>query len=283
MRVIRTRAELIAARKEMQGQVGFVPTMGALHPGHMALVGAARKACDHAIVSIFVNPLQFGNPEDLAKYPDTFSDDLDLLEAAGVDLLFAPSAEEMYGSHGDTFVETKRLAHMLMGALRPGHFRGVATVVTKLFNLVRPDMAWFGEKDYQQVQVIRQMVHDLEMGVQIVPHVTVRDPDGVAMSSRNLRLTTADRAAAPVIYAALQKAQGMAVSGATLAQIRKATRARLADEPRGLLKSLDLRDAQNLAALPAGPLRRPGVLLVAVDFGGILLIDNVVLTPPKAD
>ena len=279
MDIVSTRSDLRAARFDLKGKVGFVPTMGALHAGHMALVKSSIRACDSTVVSIFVNPTQFGNPEDLEKYPDTLSDDLDQLEAAGVDLVFTPDAQEMYGHAGDTFVETKRLAHMLMGALRPGHFRGVATVVTKLFNLVRPDAAWFGEKDYQQVQVITQMVNDLDMDIDIVPHPTVRDPDGVAMSSRNLRLTPADRAAAPILYAALQKAQGLAIDGASATAIRKATRKKIELEPRANLKSLDLRDAVSLNPVPRGALQSSAVLLLAAEFGDILLIDNVVLKP----
>ena len=279
MKVVHTKSDLRAARALLPANTGFVPTMGALHAGHMALVQAARAASDAVVVSIFVNPTQFGNHEDLAKYPDTLAEDLAQLEAAGVDLVFCPTAGQMYPEGADTIVETPKLAGMLMGALRPGHFRGVATVVTKLFNLVQPARAWFGQKDYQQVLVIRQMVRDLEIPVEIVAHATVREPDGLAMSSRNLRLTAEDRAASTVLSQALDAAQIMAIQGATPDQIVEKVSAQITAEPRATLQSVDIRGAEDLSELPDAPLASHAVLLLAADFGPVLLIDNAILTP----
>ena len=279
MKVVHTKSDLRAARALLPANTGFVPTMGALHAGHMALVQAARAASDAVVVSIFVNPTQFGNPEDLAKYPDTLAEDLAQLEAAGVDLVFCPTAGQMYPEGADTIVETPKLAGMLMGALRPGHFRGVATVVTKLFNLVQPARAWFGQKDYQQVLVIRQMVRDLEIPVEIVAHATVREPDGLAMSSRNLRLTAEDRDASTVLSQALDAAQIMAIQGATPDQIVEKVSAQITAEPRATLQSVDIRGAEDLSELPDAPLASHAVLLLAADFGPVLLIDNAILTP----
>lgn len=278
MKIVETKSALKAHRATLSGRVGFVPTMGALHAGHMALVEAAREASDHVIVSIFVNPTQFGNPEDLEKYPRELSDDLAKLEAAGVEMVFTPKSAEMYPAGADTYVETPRLATMLMGALRPGHFRGVATIVTKLFNLVRPDMAWFGLKDYQQVLVIQQLVRDLELPVEIIGHPTLRDPDGLAMSSRNLRLTPADRAAAPILSKALQEASAWLKAGLTPDALCEKVTTFIQSEPRANLKSVDLRNAETLDALPDEPITQPVVLLLAAEFGGILLIDNAVLS-----
>lgn len=282
MEVVKTKSALRSARASLKGQTGFVPTMGALHAGHMALVEAARDRCAHVVASIFVNPTQFGNAADLEHYPQTLADDLDKLEAAGVDLVFVPNAAEMYPPDADTFVETPHLANILMGALRPGHFRGVATVVTKLFNLVRPDMAWFGAKDFQQVLVIKRMVADLEMGIDIIAHPTVREADGLAMSSRNLRLDPDDRHAAAILYQALQTAQATAAKGASANAIMDAARTVIAREPRASLQSLDLRDATSLQELPAEhALSAPAVCLLAAEFGPVLLIDNMVIDPTR--
>ena len=282
MEVVKTKSALRSARASLTGQTGFVPTMGALHAGHMALVEAARDRCAHVVASIFVNPTQFGNAADLEHYPQTLADDLDKLEAAGVDLVFVPNAAEMYPPDADTFVETPHLANILMGALRPGHFRGVATVVTKLFNLVRPDMAWFGAKDFQQVLVIKRMVADLEMGIDIIAHPTVREADGLAMSSRNLRLDPDDRHAAAILYQALQTAQATAAKGASANAIMEAARTVIAREPRASLQSLDLRDANSLQELPAEhALSAPAVCLLAAEFGPVLLIDNMVIDPTR--
>ncbi|GAM55236.1 pantoate-beta-alanine ligase [Vibrio ishigakensis] len=202
MQTVQLPCELRAQIKEYKRQgkrVGFVPTMGNLHQGHLTLVERAKEHADVVVVSIFVNPMQFGNPDDLNNYPRTLEQDLAKLEAFGTAMVFTPTPEVIYpkGLENQTFVEVPKLSSMLEGASRPGHFRGVATIVTKLFNLVQPDVACFGEKDFQQVAVIRQMVEDLAMDIEIVPVPTVREQDNLAMSSRNNRLTAEERAIAP--------------------------------------------------------------------------------------
>jgi pantoate--beta-alanine ligase len=280
MKIVTTKADLRAARASLPGRVAFVPTMGALHDGHIALADSARASCDSVITSIFVNPTQFGNASDLENYPSTMEADLARLQEAGTDLVFTPQAAEIYPDGADTYVDTPRLAGMLMGALRPGHFRGVATVVSKLFNLTQPHAAWFGQKDYQQVAVIRRMVEDLDMGVKIIAHATIRETDGLAMSGRNLRLSPQDRAAAPALYAALQAARAAARHGTPPARILAGAEAMILAEPRATLRSLDLRCADTLDPLPMDrPLTRNAVLLVAAEFGPVLLIDNMVLHP----
>lgn len=204
MLTVRTAAELRTARTTLAGSVGFVPTMGALHAGHARLMEVAKKKADHLVVSIFVNPTQFGPNEDLAKYPRTEAEDLALCEAAGTDIVFLPKVTEIY--RAETLVRVTvdpKLSGILCGAHRPGHFDGVAQVVAILFNLVRPDLACFGEKDYQQLAVIRKLVEDLHFPVAIVPVATVREPDGLALSSRNRYLSPAERTAAAAIYRAL--------------------------------------------------------------------------------
>lgn len=261
-------------------QVGFVPTMGALHRGHLALVARAREAVGaqgRVVVSIFVNPTQFGPNEDFDRYPRDEAGDVALLRDAGADAVFLPSVADIYPEGAQTIVEVTGLSRLLMGRLRPGHFRGVATVVTKLFNIVQPDVACFGEKDFQQLAVIRRMVADLHTPVQILAVPTVREADGLAMSSRNARLTPEDRAAAPVLAQAMAEGAALLASGAPLFAARRAMVARVAAEPRADLRSLDLRDAATLAQLPAGPLDRPGVILIAARFGDVLLIDQRVV------
>jgi pantoate--beta-alanine ligase len=199
-----TRKRVIAYRQEKLS-IGFVPTMGALHEGHISLVKGAKQENDVVIASIFVNPIQFNNPEDLEKYPRTLDSDADKLAKAGCDLIFAPSTEEMYPEPDTTEYNFGQLDKVLEGRFRPGHFRGVAIVVRKLFEIVTPDRAYFGEKDFQQLAVIRKLVETLGIPVEIIPCPTVREDDGLAMSSRNVRLTVEERAAAPVIYKALER------------------------------------------------------------------------------
>lgn len=269
---------LIDGYKLARRSVGLVPTMGFLHDGHLALVRDARDRADRVIVSIFVNPTQFGPTEDLATYPRDEARDLALLEQEGVDAVFMPSVDEMYGASGDTLVDVPGLSSILQGALRPGHFRGVATVVTKLFNVVQPDVAVFGEKDYQQLTLIRQMVRDLDIPIKIVGHPTIREPDGLAMSSRNVRLTQEHRTAAPILNAALVAAADAARFGPPVAELERLVRATLATVEVAEVQSVDIRDAATLGAV-SGRLQAPAVVLLAVRFGSVLLIDQRVIAP----
>ena len=257
--------------------LGLVPTMGALHEGHLALVRRAREENATVAVSIFVNPTQFGPQEDLATYPRDMERDLALLEAEGVDMVYAPAPEEVYPPGFDTWVEPGALGERLEGAVRPGHFRGVATVVTKLLNVVAPDRAYFGQKDGQQLAVIRQLVRDLDMGVEIVAVPTVRDADGLALSSRNAYLTPEQRAAAPVIYRALTEAGELWARGETDAEaLRLAVRKVLEMEP--MLDGIDyvsVADAVFLVELEQ--VDGPAMVSTAVRMGTTRLIDNVVV------
>lgn len=281
MKICRTRAELREAVRgwKLAGEtVGLVPTMGYFHEGHLGLVRLARQKAGRVVTTIFVNPTQFGPNEDLDTYPRDEARDLGLLEAEKVDAVFMPDVAEMYGAGGDTFVEVPGLSGILQGALRPGHFRGVATVVTKLFNIATPDFAVFGEKDYQQLTMIRQMVRDLDMPLEIVAHPTVREADGLAMSSRNVRLSPGHRRQAVALSRSLSAAEELARSGADIAALDEAVRAVLAEATDGAVQSVDIRDAATLAEL-AGPLDRPAVVLLAVRFGAVLLIDQRVIAP----
>lgn len=276
MHVCRSIADIrqsVAAFRRAGEGVGLVTTMGALHAGHRQLVAEARAAHDRVVVTIFVNPTQFGDPKDLAAYPRTEAADLALLVATGTDLVFMPDLAEIYPAGDETIVETTRLANMLHGQVRPGHFRGVATVVTKLFNIVQPDCAYFGEKDYQQLQVIRRLVRDLHLPLRIAGVATVREPDGLAMSSRNLRLTPADRAAAVVLNRALTRAEQMAQDGATAEDIDRAIRDMVGAEPRATLVGLDIVAARTLDPI-RGALPGLTAIMISAQFGEVLLIDQ---------
>jgi pantoate--beta-alanine ligase len=267
------RAALKTLRAEGQS-IGLVPTMGALHEGHAALIRAAGKYASRVVVSIFVNPTQFGPNEDFAKYPRTLETDRKLCADAGAHLIFAPTAEEMYPNGLTTFVDINRLGDHLCGARRPGHFRGVCTVVTKLFNIVQPDWALFGAKDYQQARILQQMTRDLNLpvGIEIVP--TVREPDGLALSSRNRYLSATERAAAPRIYQALQATRAKARAGETdSARLESALAADLAAIPGARVDYASVVDAETLQ--PLARLDRPAVAAVAVFLGATRLIDNV--------
>ena len=257
--------------------LGLVPTMGALHEGHLALVRRARVENATVALSIFVNPAQFGPQEDLASYPRDMGRDLALLEAEGVELVYAPTPEEVYPPGFDTWVEPGALADRLEGAARPGHFRGVTTVVTKLLNVVTPDRAYFGQKDGQQLAVIRQLVRDLDMGVEIVAVPTVRDADGLALSSRNAYLTPEQRAAAPVVYRALSEAWDLWLHGERDADVlRMAAMSTLKAEP--LIEDVDylsVADASSLVELER--VDGPAMISTAVRMGKTRLIDNVVV------
>ncbi|MFC6461023.1 pantoate--beta-alanine ligase [Paracoccus aerius] len=270
------------AWRQGAGRVALVPTMGALHDGHLSLVARARDWLDaqgggRVVTSIFVNPTQFGPNEDLATYPRDEENDIALLRNAGCDALFLPTVADIYRPGAQTVVEVAGLSRMLMGRLRPGHFRGVATVVTKLFNIVQPDAAAFGEKDFQQLAVIRQMVRDLDIPVEILPVPTMREADGLAMSSRNRRLSPAERAAAPVLSRALDRAEGMVGQGAGLSAVRAELRRIIGAEPLAHIRSIDIRDAADLSRIAL--IQRPVVILLAVRFGEVLLIDQRVAHP----
>ncbi len=286
MQICRTKAAIraeISAWRATGADIVLVPTMGFLHKGHLSLMRMARAragAGGKVIASIFVNPTQFGPGEDLDSYPRDEERDLALLRDAGVDAVFIPDVPEVYDPKAQTIVETTELSRVLIGKLRPGHFRGVATVVTKLFNIIRPDAAVFGEKDFQQLAVIRTMVRDLDMEIEIIGGAIAREADGLAMSSRNVRLSPADRAAAPVLARALDQAAEMAPSGVTASRLRSHVRAMLEAEPRAQVQSVDIRDAVTLDTI-VGPLTRPAVILLAVKFGQVFLIDNRVLHPAK--
>lgn len=259
----------------------LVPTMGALHDGHLALVRRAHEAAgpDGTVaVSIFVNPIQFDRPGDLAAYPKPLADDLAKCEAAGVDLVFAPEAGAMYFPDRSITVTESLLSTHLCGATRPGHFDGVCTVVLKLFNLFQADAAVFGEKDVQQLAILRRMVRDLDVPVEIIGHPTVREPDGLAMSSRNVRLTPEHRADAPRIRRALEGARSLLPFGErAAAPFLAAARKQLEDSPFLRIDYLELVDAETLQ--PVGHIKRPAVLATALFYGDVRLIDHVTLLP----
>ncbi|MFY0635290.1 MAG: pantoate--beta-alanine ligase [Vannielia sp.] len=259
-------------------KVGLVPTMGYLHAGHMRLVAEAQARAEAVVVSIFVNPTQFGDPKDLESYPRNTEGDLEMLREAGVQAVLMPQVSDIYPEGAETIVETERLAGMLHGAVRPGHYRGVCTVVAKLFNIVQPDFACFGEKDYQQLQIIRTMVRDLHFPLEIVPVPTVREADGLAMSSRNARLTPEDRAAAVVLSRALDAVEA---AGGSVEQMAEKIRQVIATEPRATLRGLDITEARTLAPV-TGHSKASLAVMISAEFGGILLIDQREITPQGA-
>ncbi len=276
MKTVHTIAAVRDWRRRLKGSVGLVPTMGALHEGHLSLVRRARAECDHAAASLFVNPAQFGPREDLSRYPRDLPLDRRMLEENGCDLLFAPTPAEMYPDGFDTRVEPGAVAAPLEGERRPGHFSGVATVVLKLLHVFEPTRAYFGRKDAQQLAVIRKMVADLDVNVEIVPCETVREADGLAMSSRNAYLSPEERAAAPVVYRALCAARKRFESGERDAEtLREAMREVLAAEP--LAKTDYVSVAHPLTLRELERLGDGAVVSLAVRFGATRLIDNVAL------
>jgi pantoate--beta-alanine ligase len=281
LRVVQTADDvraLLAARRGL-GAVGLVPTMGALHAGHARLIERARADCTTVVVSIFVNPLQFDRADDLARYPRPFEADLAVCERLGVDLVFAPGPEQMYPEPPDCTVHVARTAEHLCGAFRPGHFNGVATVVLKLFNIVQPEVAYFGEKDAQQLAIIRRMVADLNVPVKIAPVPTVREADNLALSSRNQHLSAAERALAPSLFRALTAVREAVAAGATDA---KAVSQRAAEtippDERLRLEYLELVDPWTFQ--PVETVTGPVVAAGALWVGRTRLIDNVLCTPP---
>ena len=269
------RAACRAARQDGH-KLGFVPTMGALHAGHISLVRAARRQCDAVAVSIFVNPTQFGPKEDFSKYPRTFERDRELLEAEGVAILFSPSTEEMYPPGSTTFVTVEGLSEKLCGRSRPGHFRGVATVVAKLFNIVEPDYAFFGQKDSAQAVIIRRMVRDLGLDVDIVVCPIVREPDGLALSSRNAYLDPQQRKQATVLHRALMQVQFLADGGErNAAKLIAAALDVFKEEPEVRLDYFEIVDRETLE--PVADISQGALVAVAAFVGTTRLIDNVVL------
>jgi pantoate--beta-alanine ligase len=276
MIIVTTLPELRAERRSLKGPVGFVPTMGYLHAGHISLVQAARVGCGSIVCSIFVNPTQFGPNEDLANYPRDLPRDLALLENSGVDLVWTPSPEILYPPGFQTWVEVDGLTRALEGGVRPGHFRGVTTVVTKLFNAVIPDKAFFGQKDAQQAAVVRQMTKDLNFPIEIVICPTLRETDGLAMSSRNIYLNPEERKAATVLYRALSAVKSAHDSGERGAEnLRALVRATVATEPLARLQYVSCADYDTLEELE----RAQGKVLLsmAVFVGKTRLIDNIVI------
>ncbi len=264
----------VAAWKRGGALVGFVPTMGALHEGHLSLVRIARERADRVVASVFVNPTQFGPHEDLARYPRTPELDAALLASAGCDLLFLPAVETIYPPGHATFVEPGGAALGLEGERRPGHFRGVATVVTQLFHLVQPDVAVFGEKDAQQLAVVRQLVRDLHLPVEIVAGETVRESDGLAMSSRNAYLDGEERRAAAVLHRALRAGEALVAAGERRASaVRERILVVLAEEPRATVDYVAVVDAESFQ--PVETLAGNVVLPIALRIGGVRLIDNL--------
>lgn len=258
--------------------VGLVTTMGALHEGHLTLMRRARADHDRVVATIFVNPTQFGEVADLAHYPSDDARDIGLLEAEGIDALFLPKVDTIYPPGDQTIVETVELANKLHGKVRPGHFRGVATVVARLFNICLPDAAYFGEKDYQQLQVIRRMVRDLHFPLIVHGVPTVREADGLAMSSRNQRLAPEDRLAAVILNQSLDEAEKLATKGATIEDLRDAIRDMIRSEPRGILRAVDIVEAETLDPV-SGPIDRKIAIMISAEFGSVLLIDQREIDP----
>jgi pantoate--beta-alanine ligase len=276
MKVVETLAQLREARADLAEPFGLVPTMGYLHNGHLSLVRRARAENRSVGVSIFVNPSQFGPTEDLAAYPRDLDRDLRMLENEGVDLVWTPEVDELYPPGYQTWVAVEEVSRPLEGARRPGHFRGVATIVAKLFNAFQPQRAYFGQKDAQQAVVVRRMARDLNFPLEIVVCPTVREPDGLAMSSRNVYLSPDERKAAPAVFRALEAARGAFGRGERQAdELREVMRAVLAQAPLARPAYISVADPETLDEL-SGPVDR-ALLSLAVRFGATVLIDNTVI------
>lgn len=266
-----------AFRKQPDAVVGLVPTMGCLHEGHLSLMRVARSECDAVVVSIFVNPAQFGPGEDLDSYPRDLERDLSLAAAETPDVVFAPPAAEIYPDGYDTTIDAGQVAAGLCGLSRPGHFKGVATVVAKLFNIVSPDIAYFGQKDAQQVAVIRQMARDLDFGVQIRACPTVREKDGLALSSRNMYLSSEERSQAAALYEALTLAREAAARGETDAgEIKKIMRKTISSRPLVDIEYVEVVDRDTMQ--PVGEIRHEALAAVAARVGRARLVDNMILS-----
>lgn len=281
MKIIESPCEMqrqVEAWRVAGETVGFVPTMGALHEGHLALVRRARLENTHAVTSIFVNPTQFRPGEDYEKYPRVLERDCELLQSIGCEVVFAPQKDAMYAEKATTFVEVGVLGERWEGEIRPGHFRGVATIVAKLFNLVRAHRAYFGEKDFQQLKIIEAMAHDLNFETHVMSCPTVRESDGLALSSRNAYLSSSEREAAPAIYRALSAAQKIVADGETNVQkIAAVMQQVLGDEPRLQSEYAVVVDAQTLEPLERLADKKPARAMIAARAGNTRLIDNAAL------
>jgi pantoate--beta-alanine ligase len=280
MHVFTTTAALqtfVEASRGAGRRLGLVPTMGALHEGHLQLVQAAATECDDVVASIFVNPTQFNNPDDLRLYPRLPEQDTALLAGAGCTALFMPGVEEMYPQPTVLHFDFGPLERVMEGAHRPGHFNGVATVVSKLFHMARPHRAYFGQKDFQQVAIVRQLIADLSFDLELVVAPTVRETDGLAMSSRNRRLSSEARAVAPLLYQVLTQAASQVQQGLAPQQVQAQALAALAQESQFTPEYFEVADAQTLQPLAQYKAGQPVVLCVAAHLGGVRLIDNVVV------
>jgi pantoate--beta-alanine ligase len=276
MQVVETIFEVRALRRKLRGTVGFVPTMGYLHEGHFALVKQARAENSAVIVSIYVNPTQFGPREDFGSYPRDLNRDLELLREGGVDIVFVPSDDQMYSPEFNTWVDVEKVSERLEGASRPGHFRGVATVVAKLFNIVQPTKAYFGQKDAQQLVVIKRMVADLNMTIEIVVVPTVRESDGLAMSSRNIYLGPEERKAAKILFRALTLARQLKLGGEKDAgKIRRQMTSLIQKEPLAKTDYVSIVDAETLEELDL--IDHRVLVTLALRIGKTRLIDNMYL------
>lgn len=282
MKIVRSIPEIkreIAQFHRKGRIIGFVPTMGALHEGHLSLMRKARHQCGVVVVSIFVNPTQFGPNEDYKRYPRDFRSDARKCKGVGVDILFAPAARQIYPQGHRTLVTVGGLGEVLEGASRPGHFAGVATIVLKLLNIVKPAMAYFGQKDYQQTVVIRRMVKDLNLDAKIIVGPTVREPDGLAMSSRNQYLSASERRAAACLFRALQEGKAMIQNGERdAAKVRSALTHRVSQEPLAKIDYMTVVDLKTLEEIKE--VRGPALLTLSVWIGRTRLIDNVKVKPP---
>jgi len=279
-KTIRSVRKLVKAARDKGGKTGLVPTMGALHIGHILLIKKAAKECDFVVVSIFVNPTQFGPGEDFKKYPRPIKNDLAICRKAGVDVVFAPSPQEMYEKESLTWVNVEKLTEPLCGRSRPGHFRGVATVCTKLFNIVMPDVAYFGQKDAQQAIVIKRMVADLDMPLKIVVCPTVREAGGLAISSRNKYLSEQQKKDATYIYKALKKCEGLIKAGTTKSKtIIGEMKKMLNQAPSIKIEYISIVDAETLRSIEK--INGKVLVAVAVKIGSTRLIDNIVVDAGK--
>ncbi len=280
---IRECKKIVAGLKTSGRTIGLVPTMGYLHEGHLSLARLARRDCDKVFMAIFVNPTQFGPGEDFKKYPRDLSKDAALAKSAGVDYIFAPDVGQMYRTGSRTFVEVEGLSGPMCGKTRPGHFRGVATIVLKLFNIIPADRAYFGEKDYQQLAIIKKMVSDLDLDTEVISGPTIREEDGLALSSRNKYLSRQERKNAPVIYKAIKQAKKMIEGGEEdLEMVKKHAARKIRETPQVKnIEYFDIRDAETLEEINTGTGDRDVLIAAAVWLGGTRLIDNIVIKAKK--